>query len=134
MHPFEDVHASSPYIHSRDDILGLSVNNLEQSKRFTELNLGLVATLAGINNYDVPENETTKVALYPNPAKDAVNILAEGDILHIAVYNLLGQEVEAIDINGTNHFVLNTSNYATGVYMVNIATEKGVATKRLVVQ
>ena len=134
VHPFEDVHASSPYIHSRDDILGLSVNNLEQSKRFTELNLGLVATLAGINNYDVPENETTKVALYPNPAKDAVNILAEGDILHIAVYNLLGQEVEAIDINGTNHFVLNTSNYATGVYMVNIATEKGVATKRLVVQ
>ena len=134
VHPFEDVHASSPYIHSRDDILGLSVNNLEQSKRFTELNLGLVATLAGINNYDVPENETTKVALYPNPAKDAVNILAEGDILHIAVYNLLGQEVESIDMNGTNHFVLNTSNYTTGVYMVNIATEKGVATKRLVVQ
>ena len=134
VHPFEDVHASSPYIHSRDDILGLSVNNLEQSKRFTELNLGLVATLAGINNYDVPENETTKVALYPNPAKDAVNILAEGDILHIAVYNLLGQEVESVDMNGTNHFVLNTSNYATGVYIVNIATEKGTAVKRLVVQ
>ena len=134
VHPFEDVHASSPYIHSRDDVLGLSVNNLEQSKCFTELNLGLVATLAGINNYDVPENETTKVALYPNPASDAVNILAEGDLLHIVVYNLLGQQIESIALNGTNHFVLNTSDYATGIYMVSIATEKGVATKRLVVR
>ena len=37
VHPFEDVHASSPYIHTRQDVLGLSVNNLEQSRRFTEL-------------------------------------------------------------------------------------------------
>ena len=134
VHPFEDVNASSPYIHSRNDILGLSVNNLEQSKRFTELNLGLVATLAGINNNAVPENENTKVALYPNPANDAVNILAEGDIQHIAVYNFLGQQVESFDMDGTNHFVLNTSNYATGVYMVNITTDKGSTTKRLVVR
>ena len=134
VHPFEDVHASSPYIHSRDDVLGLSVNNLEQSKRFTELNLGLVATLAGINNYAVPENQTTKVALYPNPADDAVNILAEGNLQHITIYNLLGQAVASIDLNGSNHYVLNTSDYATGVYMVNIATDKGTATKRLVVK
>ena len=29
IHPFEDVHASSPFIHSRQDVLGLSVNNLD---------------------------------------------------------------------------------------------------------
>jgi len=134
VHPFEDVHASSPYIHSRDDVLGLSVNNLEQSKRFTELNLGLVATLAGINNYAVPENETTKVALYPNPADDMVNILAEDGLQSITVCNLLGQQIEAFTLNGTNHFVLNTSDYATGIYTVTITTEKGVTTQRLVVK
>ena len=134
VHPFEDVHASSPYIHSRNDILGLSVNNLEQSKRFTELNLGLVATLAGINNYDVSEKETNKVALYPNPASESVNILAEGGLQHITIYNLLGQQVESVELNGTNHFILNTSNYATGIYTISIVTEKGVATQRLVVR
>ena len=46
IHPFEDVHASSPFIHTREDVLGLSVNNLDQCKRFTELNLGTVALLA----------------------------------------------------------------------------------------
>ena len=134
IHPFEDVHNSSPFIHSRQDVLGLSVNNLEQSKRFTELNLGLVATLAGINNYAVPENETMKVALYPNPAQDAVNILADEGLQCITVCNLLGQQIEAVNLNGASHFVLNTSNYATSVYMVTIATENGVTTKRLVVQ
>ena len=134
VHPFEDVHASSPFIHSRQDILGLSVNNLEQSKRFTELNLGLVATLAGINNDGVTENETTKVALYPNPANEAVNILSEDGLQRITVCNLLGQQIEAFTLNGANHFVLNTSDYATGGYMVTITTEKGVTTQRLVVQ
>jgi leucyl aminopeptidase len=134
VHPFEDVHACSPFIHSRNDVLGLSVNNLEQSKRFTELNLGLVATLAGINNYAVPENETMKVALYPNPAKNAVNILAEEGLQSITICNLLGQQIEAVNLNGASHFVLNTSNYATSVYMITIATENGVTTKRLVVQ
>ena len=134
IHPFEDVHASSPFIHSRQDILGLSVNNLEQSKRFTELNLGLVATLAGINNDVVTENETTKVALYPNPTKEAVNILSEDGLQRITVCNLLGQQIEAFTLNGANHFVLNTSDYATGIYTVAIATEKGVTTKRLVVR
>jgi len=134
VHPFEDVHASSPFIHSRQDILGLSVNNLEQSKRFTELNLGLVATLAGINNDGVTENETTKVALYPNPANEAVNILSEDGLQRITVCNLLGQQIEAFMLNGANHFVLNTSDYATGIYTVTIATEKGVTTQRLVVR
>ncbi len=134
VHPFEDVNASSPFIHSRDDILGLSVNNLDQCKRFTELNLGLVATLAGINNYAVPENEVTKVALYPNPAKDAVNILAENGLQRITVSNFLGQQIETIDLNGISHYVLNTSDYATGIYLVSITTDKGVAARRLVVR
>ena len=134
IHPFEDVHASSPFIHSRQDVLGLSVNNLEQSKRFTELNLGLVATLAGINNDAVTENETTKVALYPNPTKEAVNILSEDGLQRITVFNLLGQQIETFTLTGANHFVLNTSDYATGIYTVTIATEKGVTTQWFVVQ
>ena len=134
IHPFEDVHNSSPFIHTRQDVLGLSVNSLEQCKRFTELNLGAVAILAGINGMAVNENELPQVILYPNPAKEKVDILAEEGLLHIAVYNLLGQQTLALDLNGENKFVLNTNNYRPGVYVVNIVTEKGMTTQRLVVQ
>ena len=134
IHPFEDVHNSSPFIHTRQDVLGLSVNSLEQCKRFTELNLGAVAILAGINGMAVSENELPQVTLYPNPTKEKVDILAEDGLLHIAVYNLLGQQTLALDLHGENKFVLNTNNYRPGVYVVNIVTEKGMTTQRLVVQ
>lgn len=133
VHPFEDVHASSPFIHSRNDILGLSVNNLEQSKRFTELNLGLVATLAGINNDGVEETETINLALYPNPAKESITILVEDGLQQIMVYNLLGQAVETLHLNNGNKIVLNTSAYAPGLYILNVVTLKGVTTKQFIV-
>ena len=133
VHPFEDVHASSPFIHSRQDVLGLSVNNLDQSKRFTELNLGLVATLAGLNHDGIVETETINVALYPNPAKDAVTILADDGLLNIGIYNLFGQQLKTMGLSGTCQCTLNTSGLASGVYVVIIKTEKGTVAKRLVV-
>ena len=134
VHPFEDVRESSPFIHTRNDVLGLSVNNLEQCKRFTELNLGAVAILAGINGTTVAENELPQVTLYPNPTKESVNILAEKGLRCITVYNVLGQQTTKIDLNGEHRFLLNTNNYRPGVYVVNIVTEKGTTTQRLVVQ
>lgn len=133
IHPFEDVRASSPFIHSRQDVLGLSVNNLDQSKRFTELNLGLVATLAGLNHHGLTEQQEPQVALYPNPAKEAVTVLAEDGLQHISICNLLGQPVTTVHLNGQNQYTLNTSGFATGIYVVNITTETGVAFKRLVI-
>ena len=134
IHPFEDVRNSSPFIHTRQDVLGLSVNNLEQCKRFTELNLGAVAILAGINGSSVAENDLPQVALYPNPAMESVTILAEDGLRCIAVYNVLGQQTTKIDLNGEHKFLLNTNAYRPGVYVVNIVTEKGMTTQRLVVQ
>ena len=133
IHPFEDVRYSSPFIHTRSDVLGLSVNNLEQSKRFTELNLGVVATLAGLNGSSLPENESVEVALFPNPAREAVTVLAEDGLQQITVVNLMGQLIETKTLNGENRCTIGTSGFASGVYMVSVTTKNGVDTKRLIV-
>lgn len=134
LHPFENVYHSSPFIHTRQDVLGVSVNSLEQSRQFTQLNLGVVATLAGINGLSVPENESAHVGLYPNPAKDVVNIVAEEGLLNLRVYNLLGQQIEAKKLCGENKYILTTNSYVSGIYVIQIVTEKGIATRRLVVE
>lgn len=134
VHPFEDVHASSPFIHTCNDVLGMSVNNLEQSKRFTELNLGLVATLAGINNDGIEETETIQVAMYPNPAQESTHILTEDGLLFINIFNLMGQQIDSMELDGENKFVLNTSNYCPGIYIINIVTKKGCSVKRLIIR
>lgn len=134
LHPFENVYHSSPYIHTRQDVLGVSVNSIDQARQFTQLNLGAVATLAGIHGLSVPENEEVKITLYPNPAKNAVNILSEEGLQHIEVYNLLGQSVDAVTLNGSNKHTIDISNYVSGIYFVKIASEKGITTKRLLVE
>lgn len=134
VHPFEDVNNSSPFIHSRQDVLGLSVNNLAQSKRFTELTLGLVSTLAGLNHENVNEtNETTLVAVYPNPIHDVVNIVSDDGVQQVEVYNLLGQMIEAKDMQGKSHCILDTSFCESGIYILVITTEKGRITRRFMV-
>ena len=133
VHPFEDVHASSPYIHTRNDVLGLSVNNLEQSKRFTEFNLGLVATLAGINHDGIAETEAINIAFFPNPARESVTILSDDNMLNISVYNLFGQQITMKDLDKASQCTLNTSDFASGIYVVKIKTENGLIAKRLII-
>lgn len=55
--PSEDVRHLSPYIHSDNDIIGLSVNSWEQSVVFTKLNLACVALSAGLMTESIDETD-----------------------------------------------------------------------------
>ena len=134
IHPFEDTHASSPFIHTRQDVLGVSVNNLEQCKRFTELNLGTVAVLAGLNNSSLSENNIPNVALYPNPAKESVNILAEDGLQFIEICNLWGQQVATMHLQGEKNGTIDTNGMTPGIYVVKITSEKNTASQKLIIR
>lgn len=134
LHPFEDVHASSPFIHSRLDVMGLSVNNMEQSKRFAELNLGAVAILAGLNNASVEENANTNLALYPNPVKDQLKLFSMEGLNSVKIYNKLGQQIFSEALNGTETFTLDVSGFHKGLYVVSVTTAHGMMSKTIVVE
>lgn len=131
LHPFEDVHAPSPYIHSRLDVLGQSVNNMEQSKRFAELNLGAVATLAGINNAAVDETEEQEITLFPNPASDKINIKAEG-LQNVAVYDMMGQKI-ASKLTTSDDFEMDVNNLKSGLYLFVVQLKNGKTATRSVI-
>ena len=132
--PFEDVHASSPFIHSRNDVLGLSVNNLEQSKRFAELNLGAVAILAGLNNTSVDENKNVDLALYPNPATDQLKLFSMDGLLCIKIYSSMGQEIDTQMLQGVESFTLDVSGFSAGLYVVSVTTSNGMVTKTIIIE
>ena len=123
LHPFEDVHASSPYIHSRSDVMEQSVNNMEQSKRFAELNLAAVATLAGINNAAVGETEIQAIAVFPNPASDKINIKAEG-VQNVTVYDMMGQKIASYQV-ASDVFSMDVNNFKSGLYLFAIQLKNG---------
>lgn len=67
------------------------------------------------------------VIVYPNPASDVLNVLSEVQIKTIQVVDLSGVVVA----NSTESFV-SVANLAAGMYVINVTTEMGVATKSFV--
>ena len=88
------------------------------------------------NNYvevgvtGINEN-SDKVALYPNPTKGNVTIEANG-MSRITVVSMLGQVVFDAEINVDN-YTLNMAQFDAGMYMVRVYTEEGVTVKRVTV-
>ncbi len=75
-------------------------------------------------DYD-PVHELT---IYPNPAKDYVQIQTEMGINRIEIVNMAGQIVHK---NRPSKFV-DISRLSHGVYVLNVATNDGIITKTLV--
>lgn len=84
--------------------------------------------IVGVENHEA-ENAVT---LFPNPAKDVLNINANSNIENVQVYNMMGQVVSSYNVNDVNTQI-NTSSFANGVYTVKIATENGTTTQKFTV-
>jgi len=80
----------------------------------------------------VSEVATSKVAMYPNPASDVLNIEA-GNITQVTIINNLGQVVynKAMEMDNVQ---INTSNFDKGMYVVRIHTATKVHTEKLIIQ
>ncbi|WP_291138113.1 DUF7619 domain-containing protein [Flavobacterium sp. UBA7663] len=85
-------------------------------------------TVAALNNQDFDFG--TYFTLYPNPAKDVLNIQAKQGLAinSIEIYNQLGQIVMATNAVNT----VDVANLASGTYFVKINTEKGSANVKFV--
>ena len=92
------------------------------------MDLDAVGVIHDLAHYDVPENETIAVAIYPNPTKDRLTVKAE-NLQSVEVYNLVGQLVttstsSVIDLGGLNE----------GIYFVRVTSEGKTVAKRIVKQ
>src|SRR5690554_2608242 len=69
--------------------------------------------------------------IYPNPATDILNIGLENDLVleKVMIYNNLGQVVKT-----SKDVVVNVENLSSGVYFVEVITDQGKATKKVVIK
>ena len=124
VHAFEDTRHSSPFIHTPNDVLGVSVNNMDQVKRFTELNLGLVATLAGLVSTGVSDEVVPSVTIQPNPADDRITVKGI-PVKQVMVYNLMGQCVLSQSNGDEKECVIEVGSLAPGIYFVQMMNDDG---------
>lgn len=85
-------------------------------------------------------NSLSEMRIYPNPAVESVNIQvvsSKNEQVRLTISNLLGQVVyteNANLYNGVNYMKVNVSNLKSGVYVVNVKSNSGSTTQKLIVR
>jgi DNA/RNA endonuclease YhcR with UshA esterase domain len=70
-------------------------------------------------------SEHLKLDVYPNPVQNTLTIDAQGSTVnHVKVVSVTGQQIDSLKGKGEKS-VLNTSNWKSGVYFVEVSTTKG---------
>ena len=77
----------------------------------------------------IEENEDNSLTIFPNPAKDVLNINSDKAINQIDVYDMNGKLVKSYT-NVSN--TINIKDLSTGAYMLNITTEDGQVSRKIV--
>lgn len=86
--------------------------------------------IVGINQINVDNDALT---VYPNPANDYATVISRGGLKleQVAVYNVLGQMIQTVKSDSSEQHKLSLSGLASGVYTLQVQTDKGIVTRKL---
>ena len=92
-----------------------------------------VLGLGGSTDFNEVIESTTH--LYPNPAKDNINIVSYAELINsVEVYNLSGQKVLSKKVNNGTTTKINTSGLSKGVYIVDIKSRASSVKKKVIIE
>lgn len=89
-----------------------------------------IYTYESTTSIELPQG--TKVAVYPNPATDVIEIEAN-DINHIALYDLQGQMVRDLAVSG-DLVQMGVSTLSKGTYLLKVNTAKDSFVQKVVIK
>lgn len=97
----------------------------EMSQLYTLLVTG--ATAGALNTDDLIVDES--ISVYPTVTKDIVNVQTNEKMIVVDIFDMTGKKVSSSDKKQ-----INISNLPTGVYILNIKTDKQSVSKKIVKQ
>lgn len=88
-------------------------------------------TATSLSTKDVLAN---KFSVYPNPANNIVKISNTSNYLlnSVSISDLNGRTVKTLKLNGEASAQINISDLSSGIYMMNISSDQGSVTKKIV--
>ena len=98
-------------------------------------NGSIYKTVSGGSTVSLEELETKKTdyIIYPNPAKEVLNIemLTNQKIIGISLYNVNGKLIKKYNISEKS---INIKDISTGLYYLNIETPEGSIAKKVIIK
>lgn len=82
----------------------------------------------GTKNFTIQD-----LAIYPNPFNDILNISSKNEtILSYEIFDMGGRVIKRSAVGNLNTFVINTADLTSGIYMLNLKSENGEFTQKIV--
>ena len=110
----------SPTVTTTYSVIGTEANGCQNNSVITQS----VNLCTGINQLT---NSTNIISIFPNPSSTILTVKTDEDIQTILIYNSLGALVQT---EKTNSF--SVAQLSSGLYILNIKTEKGTSTIRFI--
>ncbi|PWA04206.1 T9SS type A sorting domain-containing protein [Flavobacterium psychrotolerans] len=86
------------------------------------------SSVLSVNNFNA-----NKFSVSPNPAKDIVSVSSENSLIdNVNITDLNGRIVVQKAFDKTSKLQMNISGLASGVYMMNIKSDLGIITKKII--
>lgn len=80
---------------------------------------------------DVEESDETLFSVFPNPAKDWVNVTCE-DVEEVRVFNAVGQRIKDVRTEGGDNVRIDLTGLPNGVYILQAVSKGHNLTRRIV--
>jgi Secretion system C-terminal sorting domain len=72
-------------------------------------------------------------SVYPNPANNQVNIVTDGTLDRLTIFNTVGQVVASI-INPTATEIIDVTSLAPGMYIIQVSNDGVVTEDKLIIE
>lgn len=120
--------------------LGTQLNNF--ANIYFDYNLPIQTNVAnvklGLYNSQTSVRElkkgTNRLIVYPNPTNDKLQVVAQGQLCKIDIYNSLGVCVKKVNIPSSSNFEIDMSEFTSGIYLLNCRTIDGSIKQKVVKQ
>jgi hypothetical protein len=84
--------------------------------------LGTFETI--LDDVSLAEGISTEISVFPNPAEDYLNIQFNKNVSgEIQVFNLIGQRMQSLRLEGTSYVTMDVSRYSPGRYIYQIKAD-----------
>ena len=109
----------------------IGIHNVGEDHYFFMVDDFSVTTTGTVSVKDVL---ASKFSVSPNPATNVININNAENILvtNVSILDINGRTVNSTSFDGVASAQINISNLALGMYMMNISSDKGTISKKIV--
>jgi hypothetical protein len=111
---------------------GTSISAYTGVIKLYDFKIGTLTT-TGIND---PTQTDGSLSVYPNPAKETLNVSFDATgAAEVSLSDMVGNKVYSTSTNaGTNQVTMNTASLPSGIYILNVTTDKGKVARKVTIQ